>query len=287
MCLPACWSVGMSARDGQDDVTFSFGENWKAFLETVDAAALASATDDITAWLGEGGVRGARILDVGCGSGLHSLAFHLMGAREVVSFDFDRHSVEATRDLWTQAGAPESWTVRSGSVLDARFIASIGRVDVVYAWGVLHHTGSMWEAIKNAAIPVRDDGRFWIALYRKGPRYERDLRRKRRYNAASPLVKKAMIGEYVARTMGYRLAHGKNPLRWNQRTARGMNVYYDIVDWLGGLPYEVAAADEVVSACGRLGFHLERLQEANEGGCSVFLFRRTGVPRAPALENGE
>ena len=129
------------------------------------------------------------------------------------------------------------------------------------------------------AAAVNEGGLYWLALYQKGPRYQRDLRRKRRYNSSPPWVQRLMVSEYIGRTMAYRLRHGRNPLRWNERTTRGMNVYHDIVDWLGGLPYEVATPAEVESACRQLGFELVRLQEVREGGCSVYLFRRSGLPQ--------
>jgi 2-polyprenyl-6-hydroxyphenyl methylase/3-demethylubiquinone-9 3-methyltransferase len=262
------------------EVTFSFGENWQQFLESLDEHALAGAKADLDAWLGDNSVQGKSVLDVGSGSGLHSLAFHLSGATKVVSFDYDEHSVEATRSLWNEVGRPVNWAVCRGSVLDDGFVASLGVFDIVYAWGVLHHTGDMWLAVQNAAAKVKQGGLYWLALYQKGPRYERDLRRKRRYNASPRWMQRIMVGEYIGRTMTYRLLHGKNPLRWNQMTSRGMNVYHDIIDWLGGLPYEVASPGEVVSVCRQLEFELIRLQEVPEGGCNIYLFRRTGTRQA-------
>ena len=257
-----------------EHVTFSFGENWQQFLASVDHHALVSAKADLDSWLGEDTVEGKSVLDVGSGSGLHSLAFHLSGAANVVSFDYDERSVKATRSLWNQAERPSNWTVCRGSVLDGAFVRSLGSFDIVYAWGVLHHTGDMWAAVRNASVAVREGGLYWLALYQKGPRYEQDLRRKRRYNSGPRWVQRLMEAELIARTMAYRARHGRNPLRWNHMTSRGMNVYHDIVDWLGGLPYEVASADEVVATCRTLGFELLRSQEAREGGCSVYLFRR-------------
>ncbi len=51
-----------------------------------------------------------------------------------------------------------------------------------------------------------------------------------------------------------------------------MNVYHDIVDWLGGLPYEVASAEEVVAFTRKQGLILEKLRTSFEGGNNVFLF---------------
>lgn len=262
------------------EITFSFGENWRDFLSVADERAIELARADITQWLGPDGFEKQRFLDIGCGSGLHSLAFHLGGASELVSFDYDPHSVSATTTLWEKAGRPENWTVLHASILDDAFVATLGTFDVVYAWGVLHHTGSMWKAIENAFALTAEGGVCWLALYQKGPRYPRDLALKKRFNRASPVRKKLMIWRFVLRTMAYRARHGRNPLRWNERKARGMDTYHDIIDWLGGLPYEVATVDEVVEAARPHGFEPIEVLEVSEGGCSVVTLRRSGVRRA-------
>lgn len=269
------WGKHSESRlnEREERISFSFGENWRSFLGTLDAASVERAGADIDGWLGEGRVRGQRVVDIGSGSGLHSLAFHLKGAAEVVSLDSDPESVHATRTLWERAGRPPTWSVSKGSILDDEFVASLGAFDIVYAWGVLHHTGDMWKAVANTCNLGRTGGVYWIAIYRKGHRYQKDVAVKRRYNAASPLVKKLMVYRHALRVMAYRLVSRRNPLAWNEPTARGMNVYHDIVDWLGGLPYEVASLDEVVSFCRDRGLKPIRVQEAREGGCSIFTFR--------------
>jgi SAM-dependent methyltransferase len=257
------------------EITFSFGENWRDFLAGADEDAVELAAADIADWLGPDGFENRRVLDIGCGSGLHSLAFHLKGASELVSFDYDPHSVSATRSLWERSGRPANWTVQEASILDDEFVASLGTFDVVYAWGVLHHTGAMWKAIENAFSLTADGGVCWLTLYQKGPRYERDLALKKRFNHASPARKKLMVWRFVLRTMAYRAAHGRNPLRWNERKARGMDTYHDIIDWLGGLPYEVATVDELVAAARPHRLEQVKVLEVSEGGCSIVTFRRS------------
>ncbi|MCP4109291.1 MAG: class I SAM-dependent methyltransferase, partial [Desulfobacteraceae bacterium] len=167
----------------KDYITFSFGANWQSFLKTVTSERIESAQRDIVAWLGKDAVRGKTVLDIGCGSGIHSLVFYMLGAQEIVSFDYDQKSVEATQSLWKKVNRPSHWKILQGSVLDKDFIQNLGQgFDIVYAWGVLHHTGAMWEAIENSCVPVKKNGRYWIALYAKGPRYQQDLALKRRYN---------------------------------------------------------------------------------------------------------
>jgi 2-polyprenyl-6-hydroxyphenyl methylase/3-demethylubiquinone-9 3-methyltransferase len=253
-------------------ISFSFGENWKDFVKTVSEEALLAARADVAQWLGEAGVRGRRVLDIGCGSGIHSLGFYSLGAQELVSFDLDPKSVEATRSLWEKAGKPDHWTVLQGSVLDRAFLdeAGPGTFDVVYAWGVLHHTGAMWDAVDAACRMVAPGGRLWLALYVKRPSYPRELALKKRYNAASPLGKKLMVATALARLTLSRLYARQNPFRWKKE--RGMDIYHDTVDWLGGLPYEVASEEEVVLFTRQRGFVLERVRtgEAN----TIYLLSR-------------
>lgn len=253
---------------------FSFGENWQSYLRHSDAAAFDGARMDIVRWLGEHWLAGRRVLDIGCGSGIHAYCMHALGAAEIVSVDVDPASVAAARSLHQRAGGPASWHVRQGSVLDAGFMADLGSFDLVYAWGVLHHTGDMWRAMEHAAGRLADDGLFWIALYTAGPGYARDLATKQRYNRAGRLGRMLMEWRQIARLMRIRLNDGQNPLGWNRRGPRGMDPYHDITDWLGGLPYEVAAPDEVLRWGRARGLILERIDPTHERCCSGYLFAK-------------
>ena len=255
-------------------ITFSFGKNWSDYVEGVDDEDVRRAKADIENWLGAGYVQGRRVLDVGSGSGIHSLSYVLLGAKEVYSFDYDPLSVAATKKLKEKAKDPAHWTVTQGSVLDQTFLESLGRYDIVYSWGVLHHTGSMWKAIENVLDLVTPGGTLWITLYKGGPRYPKDLAVKRRYNAASKLGKRLMEARRILRLMLRRARRFQNPFAWNEKVGRGMNTYHDIVDWFGGLPYEVATEDEVLVFARKHGFVLERISAAPEGGCSGYVLRR-------------
>ncbi len=257
-------------------ITFSFGKNWQDFLEGVSETEISRAKDDILEWLGENGVAGKSVIDVGSGSGIHSLAFVMLGAKAVHSFDYDPNSVAATTKVRESAGSPPHWKVEHGSVLDENYVRSLGKFDIVYSWGVLHHTGAMWKAVENCAALVAPGGAFWIALYQKGPLYPAHLALKRRYNSASDFGKRWMIRKRIFRIMLGRLKSGNNPFAWNEQYDRGMNVYNDLIDWYGGLPYEVASEDEVVRFGRKRGFVLERITVVPEGACSMYLF---SVPR--------
>ncbi len=147
----------------------------------------------------------------------------------------------------------------------------------------------MWEAIENSCVPVKKNGRYWIALYAKGPRYQQDLALKRRYNNASYLTKKYMVLKYIANmhirpklpslhglAANGRLRELLNILVWKQKEDRGMNTYHDIIDWLGGLPYEVASPDELTDFMSKKGFELIKSKLSCEGGNSIYLFSISG-----------
>ncbi len=254
--------------------TFSFGKNWKDYLKTLFEKEIDSATRDIEEWLGKNSVSGKTVVDIGSGSGIHSSVFHLLGAKTIYSFDYDKNSVEATKTVWEKEGKPENWIISHGSILDDEFIQSIGQFDIVYSWGVLHHTGAMWKALEKTFSLVKPGGILWISLYAKGPRYSEYLALKQKYNSASRYGKRWMIYKRIGRIMLGRLRHFKNPFTWNETKERGMNVYHDLVDWLGGLPYEEASESEVLMFGRKHGLILERIKINGEGTCSIYVFSK-------------
>jgi 2-polyprenyl-6-hydroxyphenyl methylase/3-demethylubiquinone-9 3-methyltransferase len=258
---------------------FTFGRNWSSFLKTVDEARIQIATESLRVLLNADDLTGRRFLDVGCGSGLFSLAARRLGA-QVHSFDFDAASVACAMELRRRYDPrPENWTIEQGSILNLEFTRGLGAFDAVYAWGVLHHTGHMWEAVKIAAGLVRPQGKFVVALYNdQGLRSRGWLRVKQAYCAGSVgrwAVTAAFFPWFFLRTLGVCVVRGRNEFRHYWRH-RGMSLTHDWVDWLGGLPFEVAAFEEVVDFVQKLGFELEKSQRTRRLGCNEFVFKRHG-----------
>jgi len=267
-----------------DSLRYGFGRNWAEFVKTsFSEERVTIAQDHLLGFLKLANLRGKTFLDIGCGSGLHSLGACRANARGIVSFDYDLDSVHTTQTLREFIGRPSHWTVTQGSVLDRRFLETLDRADIVYSWGVLHHTGSMWRAVENAASAMRDDGVLYLALYTTDvyvdPPPEYWLRVKRRYNHAGQLRKKWMEWAYAWRaTIKPELHAGRNPLTAMRgyQESRGMSYWTDVRDWLGGWPMEFAGIAETKSFCAeKLGLELLNIRagEAN----TEYLFRKRGA----------
>jgi 2-polyprenyl-6-hydroxyphenyl methylase/3-demethylubiquinone-9 3-methyltransferase len=262
-------------------ITFSFGKNWDDFVRhRLNDDRIEEAKKSLKDFLGLRSLRGMTFLDIGCGSGLFSLAAHRMGAKKIVSFDLDPFSVACCGYLREKEGNPENWIVSSGSVLDESFLRSIQKADIVYSWGVLHHTGNMWQAIRNAAELVKPGGLFFIAIYNKvtGPFGSYSwLRLKRIYNESPSILKWFIEYSFISLIILKMLFTLKNPISEinNYKKNRGMSFRTDIKDSLGGYPYEFANDGEVFSFCKReFGFVLENMRTVNNLSLNEFLFRK-------------
>jgi 2-polyprenyl-3-methyl-5-hydroxy-6-metoxy-1,4-benzoquinol methylase len=263
----------------QDKITFSFGENWQNFVTSIDEDSISNAKLSLTEFLGLENLKGKSFLDIGCGSGLFSYAAFNLGATKIVSFDVDPLSVQSCKYLYAKANNPENWEIYSGSVLDNNFISGLEKSDIVYSWGVLHHTGKMFEAIKNAARLVNKDGYFFIAIYNKkeGVRGSKFwLRIKKLYNSSPSIGKRILETLYILSIFGSEILKFKNPLRITGKKGRGMRFRTDIIDWIGGLPYEFATVDEITSFMGTEfpDFNLVNVKRVPDLSNNWFLFKR-------------
>lgn len=260
---------------------FEFGANWRRFLDRVDEAAIAEAVASLKAMLGVETLEGARFLDAGSGSGLFSLAARRLGAR-VVSFDFDPQSVACTATLRERYFAGDAgWTVTRGSVLDREFLERLGGFDVVYSWGVLHHTGRMWDALANVAPLVGPNGRLFVSIYNDQGIISRAWRAvKRAYNGCPRPLRPLVVAPSFVVIWAPKVARDAlalDPLRqWRGHGKnRGMSAWHDVIDWVGGYPFEVARPEQIFEFFRERGFNLTRLKTHGRGhGCNEFVFER-------------
>jgi SAM-dependent methyltransferase len=275
-----------------NELRYEFGKNWAEFVERkLNNQVVEESMDHMRRFMKRDRLDGLTFTDIGCGSGIHSLAALRLGARRIIAFDYDNDSVATSRKVREWAGVDDSiWSIAQGSVLDTAYMRSLPVSDVVYSWGVLHHTGRMWEAVRNAAIPLAPDGEFYIALYSSDnyldPTPEFWIRLKRAYNIASPLTRKLIEMKFIYWTkIRPELEAGRPPMgQLESYGKRGMTAVTDAKDWLGGYPMEFAGYNETRDFCaGDLG--LELVNSLTGEGCTEYMFvRKASQTRWKAIE---
>ena len=257
-------------------VRFRFGKNWSSYEKGVDDLAISAAKSSLVNNLAED-LKGKTFLDIGCGSGLFSLAAHLLGAK-VICFDYDQDSVDTANRLFSrEISTTRAITAVKGDVLDAQFIEAFPKFDFVYSWGVLHHTGDMYLAFRSTIPLVKNDGKLFIAIYNDQGIISKFWLLIKFLYCSHWLLAKVIICIfspyfYVRRTLRFLLKRTRLP--------RGMSTYYDMLDWLGGYPFEVAKPSAVVSFFENNGFRLVKSHlVGNKLGCNEFVFIKDPIER--------
>jgi SAM-dependent methyltransferase len=268
----------------KQDAHFAFGKNWASYAQLLTESRVQAAVDSLRKLAG-GDLQGKRFLDIGCGSGLHALAALRLGAREVIALDIDADSVRTTEEVLHANAAGQHWTVRQASIFDLEG-DSLDKFDVVYSWGVLHHTGDMDRALRAAAALVAPQGRFIFALYRRTFLCWLWKVEKRWYAGASPAAQSRARGAYVGL---FRLAFPfrKERGRFRDYVAgygqqRGMDFDHDVHDWLGGWPYESISPQRTERLMASVGLYRVRaftLHGIKLGlfgsGCDEYVYARS------------
>lgn len=270
---------------------FQFDKNWNNFIKkNFSVERLAKAQNCLLDALLLQSLDGMSFLDIGCGSGIHSLAAFKAGARLVISMDYDIDSVKTTLQLWEMAGKPRNWKIIQGDVLDSNFMGRFHDIDIVYSWGVLHHTGNMYKAIENAVMPLQNSNRggvFFIALYSYtaykswlSVTPEEWLEQKQEYNEAGKLKKLYLENKYIYNNYFNNITsfkdirtcfHKYNEHKKLYANSRGMDLRTDVRDWLGGWPMEFVHENECVEFCeNKLNLKLARMSTGE--GNTEFLF---------------
>jgi 2-polyprenyl-6-hydroxyphenyl methylase/3-demethylubiquinone-9 3-methyltransferase len=261
---------------------FAFGENWRRFLSVLNDERIAVAENSLREMLEVESLRGKSFLDIGSGSGLFSLAAARLWAARIHSFDFDPASVACTQELKGRYFPQmDAWTIERGSALDDTYLAKLGQYDIVYSWGVLHHTGNMWHALEAVMTKVKAGGTIFIAIYNDRGWISRGWRAVKRVyitgRLGAALVIAIFVPFFAARGFAADVLRGRNPAaRYrNYKKERGMSVVHDWMDWLGGYPYEVATPREIRGFYERQGFRLAKLRVRKHlDGNNEFVFTK-------------
>jgi SAM-dependent methyltransferase len=253
---------------------FDFGRNWESFSEKLlEPQRIAEAARSLQSLLQRDDLQAMSFLDVGCGSGLFSIAAHELGAARIVGIDINSRCIAVSLQNASRFAPKAAMVFEEISALDREQLAALGKFDVVYAWGALHHTGSMWRAIANTAEQVSPGGTLVLAIYSKHLTSPVWKEIKQVYNSLPGAAQYAMAICFAPAIYAAKfLATGRNPLK----KERGMDFWHDMIDWIGGYPYEYATHEEVEAFMKANGFTLRRYVPAQTPiGCNEFVFERT------------
>jgi 2-polyprenyl-6-hydroxyphenyl methylase/3-demethylubiquinone-9 3-methyltransferase len=244
---------------------FQFDRNWSMSLDSLSEEQIDRAEKRLKQMLNIESLRGKPFIGTGPGSGLFSLAARRLGVR-VHSLDYDPYSFTSTVELRARC-FPEDGErqVELGSVLDKAYLESLGQSEIVYSWGVLHHAGFMWQAMENTVPKVKPRGTPFIANYKgQGKRSHRLRSVNKTYNSLSKKLRFLVLWPTFLQLWWKRLlkdALAGRPLQSfrNYKALRGMSLWHDVVDWVGGYFFEVAKPEQIFNFYYQRGSYLVRI----------------------------
>ncbi|HOX22334.1 MAG TPA: hypothetical protein PLL10_02635, partial [Elusimicrobiales bacterium] len=101
------------------------------------------------------------------------------------------------------------------------------------------------------------------------------------YNKLPFGLRSLLLGPALARIWGPTVVKDAlklAPMRsWqNYSSDRGMSPWHDVMDWVGGYPFEVASVDDVINFMDKHGFAPSNLKAVLNGyGCNEYVFQKT------------
>lgn len=263
----------MALRLEETKIRFAFGRNWTQFLRHLTDERILSAEQSLAQFIGDKELIGKRYLDIGCGSGLFSLAAKRLGA-DVVSMDYDSDSVLCAEELKNRYYPNDAnWVIYQKSILNDDFVNNHRNYDIVYAWGILHHTGDMKTAINNTMATVANRGSLVLSIYNDQGWLSRYWLAVKKLYHKNVFLRWLVIGVHFPYHVLARYLVRK--ISGRENLERGMSYWYDMLDWLGGLPFEVARPELIIDMIQAHEFVLKKLKTCGgRSGCNEFLFVR-------------
>ena len=266
---------------------FQFGDNWLNFSKKLNNQKIKIAENDLKNFI-KINLKNKKFLDIGCGSGLSSLAAVNLGAK-VVSFDIDKNSIKASKYLKKVYNInSKDWKILSGNVLNKNFLKILGKFDIIYCWGVLHHTGNMYLGLNNLILNSKKNTLLYLALYNdEGLNSKVWLIIKKFYNIL-PTIFFKKIFFYLILILNilivdiFALANLRNfkaikELVYkikNYENSRGMTYINDQLDWIGGYPFEVAKPQIIINFFKEKKFKLIKVKFNKGYGNNMYLFSK-------------
>lgn len=268
---------------------FDFGQNWVDFSSrALTHQKLDNARKDFHNLFSGIDMQKKHMLDIGFGQGISLLLACEAGAF-VYGNDINPKCREALKQTSNISGITANVPVITGSILDNSTVEMLKSsvpdesFDIVHSWGVLHHTGDMRRAISNAASLVKPGGYFICAIYNRHITSKLWLFIKWFYCKAPSIVRSLMIAVMYPFIFAAKLAvTRKNPFH----QMRGMDFYYNVIDWVGGYPYEYASVNELIDIVSKHGFTcIKTIPAEVPTGCNEFVFKKTTSAHQPVPDN--
>jgi len=265
--------------ENKKEIRFKFGKNWNNYLDNLSDSQINHSIQSLSDMLVNVDPRGKSFLDIGCGSGLSSLSALKLGFK-TTSFDYDEISVKTSKRLKELYKKDENWHISRGSVLDKKYLSTLGVFDVVYSWGVLHHTGQMYNSFSNITKLVKEDGVLFIAIY-NDQGFRSIIWKKIKYIYSKfkllrpPLIVIFLTYFWLPKILLDFLIFKPFNSWKDYKKRRGMSPYYDVIDWIGGYPFEVAKPDQIIDYFREKNFHLVKSKTCGgKLGCNEFVFKK-------------